>query len=82
MASSKSTIFRLWLGVHSRTKLNELSIDLLTVQIGCTESPLALFLFVLSLYKETLGGHGFAMALSTIALQTPLDSARRELKLT
>lgn len=37
---------------------NELSIDLLTVQIGCTEVPLASFLFVLSLYGESgLGGY-------------------------
>ncbi len=37
---------------------NKLSIDLLTVQIGCTEVPLASFLFVLSLYGESgLGGY-------------------------
>ena len=43
------------------SSLNELPIDLLTVQIGCTESPLALFLFVLSSYGESLSGHGFAV---------------------
>ena len=53
--------------------MDELSIDLLTVQIGFTELLLALF-FVLSLYGESLDGHGFAMVLSTIALQAPSDS--------
>ena len=64
------------------SSLNELSIDFLTVQIGGMESPLALLLFVLSLYGESLGGHGFTMILSTIVLQALLDSARRELELT
>ena len=36
------------------------------MQIGCTELPLALFLFVLSLYGESLGGHGFTMVFSRI----------------
>ena len=53
--------------------LNELSIDLLNVQIGCAESLLALFLFVLSLYGKGLGGHGFTMVLSTIALAESLN---------
>ena len=52
------------------------------MQIGCTELPLASFLFVLSLYGESLGGHGFAVVLSTIALQASLDSVREELELT
>ena len=59
--------------------LKKLSIDTLTMKIGCTESPLASFLYVLSFYGETLGGHGFATVLSTIALQAPLDRARGEL---
>ena len=29
-------------------------------------------------YGESLGGHGFTTVLSTIALQAPLDRARRE----
>ena len=37
---------------------NELSIDHLTVKIGCTDVPLDSLLFVLSLYGETLGGRG------------------------
>ena len=87
MVSSKSTISRLWLRVHSQkialdSSLNELSINLLTVQIGCTESPLVSSLFVLSLYGESLGGHDFAIVLSTIVLQALLDSARGELELT
>ena len=32
------------------SSFSELSIDLLNMQIDCAESPLALFLFVLSLY--------------------------------
>ena len=39
--------------------LKKLSIETLTMKIGCAESPLASFLFVLSFYGETLGGHGF-----------------------
>ena len=35
---------------------NELSIDLLTTQIGCMESLLALFWFVLSLYGKVWYG--------------------------
>ena len=34
--------------------LKKLSSDALTVQIGCTESTLASFLFVLSFYGESL----------------------------
>ena len=65
------------------SSLTELSIDLLTVQISCTEPPLALFLFVLNLYGESLGGHGFVVVvLSTIASQALLDSACGELELT
>ena len=64
------------------SSLNELSIDLLTVQIGCTESLLASFLFVLSLYGESLDGHGFAIVLSMIVLQASLDSTCEELELT
>ena len=52
------------------------------MQIDGTESPLALFLFVLSLYGESLDGHGFAMVLSTIVLQASLNSTRGELELT
>ena len=59
--------------------LKKLSIETLTMKIGRAESPLALFLFVLSFYGETLGGRGFVTVLSTIALQAPLDRARGEL---
>ena len=37
------------------------------------------YLFVLSFYGETLGGHGFVTVLSMIALQAPLDRACGEL---
>ena len=60
--------------------LKKLSSDALTVKIGCAESPLASFLFVLSFYGESLGGCGFATVLSMIALQAPLDRARGELR--
>ena len=60
--------------------LNKLSSDALTVQIGCAELPLASFLFVLSFYRESLGGCGFATVLSTITLQASLDRARGELR--
>ena len=56
-----------------------LSIEILIMKIGRTESPLALLLFVLSFYGETLGGRGFVTVLATIALQAPLDRARGEL---
>ena len=39
---------------------NELSFDLLTMYIGCTDVPLASFLFVLSLYGES-GLDGYAI---------------------
>ena len=55
--------------------LKKLSSDALIVQIGCAESLLASFLFVLRFYGESLGGCGFATVLSTIALQAPLDRA-------
>ena len=45
---------------------NKLSSDALTVQIGCTESPLASFLFVLSFYGESLGECGFTTVLSIL----------------
>ena len=50
------------------SSLNKLSIDLLNVQIGFVKVPLALFLFVLSLYGKSLSGHGFTMVLSMIVL--------------
>ena len=65
--------------------MNQIALDgslmsyTLTAQISCAESPLALFLFALSFYGESLGGCGFATVLSTIALQAPLDSSRGEL---
>ena len=61
------------------SSLKKLSTDALTVQISRTESPLALFLFVLSFYGESLGGCGFITVLSMITLQAPLDRARGEL---
>ena len=60
--------------------VKKLSSDALTVQIGNEESPLASFSFVLSFYGESLGGCGFAMVLSMIRLQAPLDRARGELR--
>ena len=61
------------------SSLNVLSVDTLTVQISCVDLPLALCLFVLSLYVETLGGRGFTTVLFTITLQAPLDSICNEL---
>ena len=61
------------------SSLKKLSIDPLTVQIGYAESPLASFLFVLSFHGESLGGRGFLIVVSTIALQALLDRARGEL---
>ena len=43
--------------------MKKLSIEVLTLQIGCTESPLASFLLVLSFYGESLGGRGFVTVL-------------------
>ena len=40
------------------SSLKKLSSDALTIQIGRTESPLSLFLFILSFYGESLGGCG------------------------
>ena len=51
----------------------------LTVQIGCAESQLSSFLFVISFYGESLDRLGFVTVLSTIALQALLDRARGEL---
>ena len=59
--------------------MKELSIEASTLQIGCAESPLASFLLVLSIYRESLVGRGFVTVLPTIALQAPLDRARGEL---
>ena len=59
--------------------LKKLSIEPLTTKVGCAESPLASFLFVLSFYEETLGGRGLVTVLSTIALQAPLDKVRGEI---
>ena len=61
------------------SSMKKLSIEALTLQIGPAESPLALFLLVLSFYGESLGGRGFVTVLPTIALQAPLDRARGEL---
>ena len=61
------------------SSLKKLSTDALTMQIDHAELLLALFRFVLSFYGESLGGRGFVMVLSTIALQTLLDRARGEL---
>ena len=55
--------------------LKKLSIEILTMKIGCAESPLASFLSVLSFYGETLGGCGFITVLATVELQAPLDRA-------
>ena len=54
-------------------------VNTVAVQIGCAESPLALLLFVLSFYAASVGGLGFVMVLSTIALQAPLDGSHGEL---
>ena len=61
------------------SSLNELSTDALTVQIGSADPLLALFLFVLSFYEESLGGRGYVTVLSTDTLQAPLDRACGEL---
>ena len=61
------------------SSMKKLSIETLTLQIGCAESPLASFLLVLSFYGESLGGRGFVTVLPTIMLQAPLDRARGEL---
>ena len=45
-----------------------LSTEALSLQIGRTESPLPLFLLVLSFYGESLEGHSFAIVLPTIVL--------------
>ena len=50
------------------SSLNEISTDTLTVKISSTELPLALFLFVLSFYGESLDGCSFIMVLSMNAL--------------
>ena len=52
--------------------MKKLSIETLTLQIGCTESPLGF-------YGESFGRRGFVTILPTIALQAPLDRARGEL---
>ena len=61
------------------SSLNKLSTEALTVQIGRAEWTLASFFVVLSFYEESLGGRGFVMVLTIIALQVPLDRARGEL---
>ena len=61
------------------SSMKKLSIEALTLQIGCAESPLASFLLVLSFYGESLGGRGFLTVFPTIVLQAPLDRARGEL---
>ena len=61
------------------SSLNELSTDILTVQIGSVEPLLASFLFILSFYEESLGGRGYVTVLSTDTLQAPLDRACGEL---
>ena len=61
------------------SSMKKLSTEVLTLQIGYAESPLASFLLVLSFYGENLGGRGFVTILPTIALQAPLDRARGEL---
>ena len=58
------------------SSMKKLSIDALTLQIGCAESPLASFLLVLSFYGESSGGRGFVTVLPTIVLQAPLDRDR------
>ena len=49
------------------SSMKKLSIEVLTLQIGCAESPLGSFLLVLSFYGESLGGRGFVTVLPTIA---------------
>ena len=49
------------------------------MQIGSAEAPLALFLFVLSFYGESLGGRGFVTILSMNVLHSLLDSTHGEL---
>ena len=61
------------------SSMKKLSTEVLTLQIGPAESPLASFLLILSFYGESLGGRGFVTVLPTIVLQAPLDRARGEL---
>ena len=61
------------------SSMKKLSIEALTLQIGCAESPLASFLLVLNFYGESLGGRGYVTVLPTIVLQAPLDRAHGEL---
>ena len=49
------------------------------MQIGSAEPLLTSFLFVLSFYEESLGGHGYVTVLSTDTLQVSLDRACGEL---
>ena len=59
--------------------LKKLSTDALNMQISLAESPLALFLLILGLYGESLGGCGFITVLFTITLKKLLDRAHGEL---
>ena len=49
--------------------------------VGCVELLLALLLFVLILFiwRNSIGGHGFATVLSMMVLQVPLNRAHGEL---
>ena len=50
------------LALARSTLMKQMTVDrslILTMKIGRAESPLTSFLFVLSYYGETLGGHGF-----------------------
>ena len=44
------------------SSMKRLSTEVLTLQIGCAESPLASFLLVLSFYGESLDGRGVTSA--------------------
>ena len=68
-ALARSTLMK---QVAVDSSMKKLSIEALTLQIGCAESPLASLLLVLSFYGESLGGRGFVTVFPTIELQAPL----------
>ena len=61
------------------SSLKRLSIDTLSVQVGCTEFPLASLLLVLIFCGETLSRHGLTIVSSKVALQALMDSAHTKL---
>ena len=58
------------------SSLEKLSSDVLTLQVGCAESPLASFLYLWRKFRWVW----LRNDLSTIALQAPSDRTRGELR--